>query len=276
MGKKIGIIGYGSMGKMIFSKIIETMHESDIFLSDIYYEQVKNLQGIYPELNTFRKNSDVAKNVDILFICVKPLDIKTVLSEIFEEMSSNCHIVALNDGILISQMEQKCPGKKITKIIPSITGEVNRSVTLMCHNNHVKAEDTGELKTLLEQFGTVVEIPESEIGMGSELTACMPGFIGAIFKVITDEAKRHTTMTPESIIKMIAQTIYGTGKLFLEKEMTFDQIVTRVATKGGITEEGTKVIETKMPEIINELFEKTLDKRKIITEKAQKEFDAAY
>jgi pyrroline-5-carboxylate reductase len=54
--------------------------------------------------------------------------------------------------------------------------------------------------------------------------------------------------------------------------MTFDNLIERVATKGGITEEGTKIIEKGLPEIINEMFEKTLEKRKITTEKAQKEF----
>jgi pyrroline-5-carboxylate reductase len=80
------------------------------------------------------------------------------------------------------------------------------------------------LKEILECFGTVVEIPEIEIGMGSELTSCMPGFIGAIFKVITDEAEKHTAINKTEII----ETMYGTGKLLLEKNMTFD-------TRGKIT-----------------------------------------
>ncbi|MDR1325232.1 MAG: hypothetical protein LBK00_04265 [Treponema sp.] len=52
--------------------------------------------------------------------------------------------------------------------------------------------------------------------------------------------------------------------------MTFEELINRVATKGGITEEGTKIIGGKLPGIINEVFEKTLEKREIITEKAQK------
>jgi pyrroline-5-carboxylate reductase len=160
----------------------------------------------------------------------------------------------------------------VSKVIPSVTAEINKSVTLVCHNNYVENDDKNNLKELLECFGTIVEVPEMEIGIGSELTSCMPGFICAIFKVISDEAEKHTSINKEAIIKMLIETIYGTGKLLLEKEMTFDNLINRVATNGGITEEGTKIIEKKLPRVINEMFEKTLEKRKITTEKAQKEF----
>jgi pyrroline-5-carboxylate reductase len=45
----------------------------------------------------------------------------------------------------------------------------------------------------------------------------------------------------------------------LEKRIVFEDLIEMVATKGGITEEGTKVIGEKSPEIIEEMFIKTLD-----------------
>ncbi|MDR1839616.1 MAG: NAD(P)-binding domain-containing protein [Treponema sp.] len=275
MEKKIGIIGYGSMGKMIFYKFIEAkvIPENNIFLSNRTYDKIIDLKTIFPKLNIYKSNRDVAKNANILFICVKPFEIKYVLTEIIAEVNDDCHIVSLNGSVLFEQIEKICKNRKISKVIPSVTAEINQSVTLICHNKYVKNSDKNTLNLLLESFGTIAEIPEAEIGMGSELTSCMPGFIGAIFKVITDEAEKHTSIDKNEIIKMVVETLCGTGKLLLEKEMTFEQLINRVATKGGITEEGTKVIDAKMPEIINELFEKTLEKRKITAEKVQKDFD---
>ena len=54
--------------------------------------------------------------------------------------------------------------------------------------------------------------------------------------------------------------------------MNFEEVVTRVATKGGITEEGTKVVYEKFPAIASELFEKTLEKRRQTTLKAEELF----
>jgi pyrroline-5-carboxylate reductase len=272
--QKIGIIGYGSMGKMLLTKFIQSKitDASDLFIANRTFEKIKALNEIYPEINICKNNIDLAKNADILFICVKPLEIKTVLTEIINDIKNNCHIVSLNGSVLFNQLEQICINKKVSKVIPCVTAEVNQSVTLVCHNNLVEDENKNYLNKLLESFGTVMEIPETEMGIGSELTSCMPGFIGAIFKIITDEAVKHTSINKNDIVKTVIKTMYGTGKLLLGKDMTFDNLINRVATKGGITEEGTKIIEEKLPEIISEMFEKTLEKRKTTTEKAQNEF----
>ena len=271
---KIGIIGYGSMGKMFLEKFIETktVEESDIFVSNRSYKKIMDLNNIFPNINIFKDNISVAKNADILFICVRPLETKMVLSEIIDIIKENTHIVSLNGNILLKQIEQICINKKITRVYPSITGEVNKSVTLICYNKYVLDDDKNIIVKLLECMGTVIEIPENEFGMGGELTSCMPGFIGALFKVITDEAEKHTAISKSQILKMVIETLYGTSKILLEKDITFEQLINRVATKGGITEEGNKIIMKKFPKIINDVYEKTMEKRRITMEKVQKDF----
>jgi pyrroline-5-carboxylate reductase len=241
----IGIIGYGSMGKMFLEKFIGTnaVKQPNLFVSNRTYEKIIDLNKYYPKINVCKDNISASNSADILFICVKPLEIKPVLLEINNTLKESCHIVSINGSVLFKQIEQICVNKKITKIIPSVTAEINKSVTLICHNNHVNNNDKDNIKKMLECIGTVTEIPENEMGMGAELTSCMPGFIGAIFKVIADEAEKHTLINKAQIIQMITETIYGTSKILLEKSMTFD-----------------------------ELFEKTLEKRKITTENAQKNF----
>jgi len=275
MEQNIGIIGYGSMGKMIFSKFAHSnnINQSNLYISNRTFEKIRDINTIYPNVNICKNNIELANNVDILFICVKPLEIKTVLNEIINNIKNNCHIISLNGSVLINCLEKICVNYKISKVMPSVTAEINQSVTLVSHNNFVTNEDKNNLNIFLECFGTVIEIPENELGMGSELTSCMPGFIGSIFKVITEEAEKHISINKNDIIKMVVETMYGTGKLLMDKNMTFDELINRVATKSGITEEGVKIIEEKLPETINEMFEKTLEKRKVTMEKAKEDFN---
>lgn len=102
-------------------------------------------------------------------------------------------------SIQFSQLEKILGQIKISKVIPSVTAEVNESQTLVCHNECVSEKDKIVLERILHTLGNVIE---------------------------------------------------------------------RVATKGGITQEGTKVIEEKFPPVAAEIFEKTLAKRKVTTEKA--------
>ena len=61
---------------------------------------------------------------------------------------------------------------------------------------------------------------------------------------------------------MVLDTLSATGELMLRKDMNFEDVVKRVATKGGITEVGSRVIYDGFPEIADEMFEKTLAKRR--------------
>ena len=117
---------------------------------------------------------------------------------------------------------------------------------------------------MLSCIGNVIELPENEMGMGSELVSCMPGFIASIFDVICTEARKHTEIPEDQIVKMVLNTLSATGDLMLRNNMTFEEVVARVATKGGITEVGTKVVYEELPETIYELFTKTLAKRRLV------------
>ncbi len=59
-----------------------------------------------------------------------------------------------------------------------------------------------------------------------------------------------------------------------EKDLSFAEVVSRVATPGGITEEGTKVIYDMFPQTADILFAKTLEKRSAAAERAAEQFSA--
>lgn len=205
---KIGIIGYGSMGKMLLWKFSSN---SKIAREDLYIAN--------------RTREKVLEAEEIAVVC----DNRTLASE--------CDIV------------------------------------FVCYNGLVGADDKVILRELLSSIGGVIELPENEVGMGSELVSCMPGFIASIFDVICKSAEGHTEIPKEQIVKMVLNTMSATGDLMLQKDLSFNDVVTRVATKGGITEEGTKVIYDMFPSAADEMFNKTLEKRRMTAEKAAASFE---
>ena len=184
-----------------------------------------------------------------------------MLEEIKDDIKEGALIVSLNGSVSFEAIGS-ITDTKTAKVIPSLTAEIGRSQTLVCYNGKVNDEDKTALKGLLSSIGNVIELPENEMGMGSELVSCMPGFIASIFDVICSSAKKHTSIPDDQIVRMVLQTMSATGDLMLQKDMTFEDVVKRVATPGGITEEGTKVVYEGFPETADLLFEKTLEKRR--------------
>lgn len=270
MNKKIGIIGYGSMGKMLLCKFGESGMVSNDHLFVANRTPGKILEA--PDKYTICvSNKELAEKADMIFLCVRPGDIKTVLDEIAECVNDESLIISLNGSVPFALLENR-KEHKYAKVIPSVTAEIDRSQTLISYNLLVTEQDRKDLEMLLSTIGNTIVLPEEEMGMGSELVSCMPGFIASMFDVICRSAQKHTSISPEQVKEMVLSTLTATGELMLEKNMDFEDVVERVATKGGITAVGADIIYERFPQVTDEMFEKTLEKRRMTAQAAQKAF----
>lgn len=255
------------MGKMLLWKFSKSIPKDSLLIANRTPEKLEEAKDIA----VICDNVTLASEADIVFVCVRPVDMKNVLAEIAQSLKDDALLVTLN-GSITFDMISKIIDRKTAKVIPSLTAEIDRSQTIVCYNDKVEESDKKALCGLLGTFGEVIELPEKEVGMGSELVSCMPGFIASIFDVICTSAEAHTDIPRDQIVKMVLNTLSATGDLMLAKNLSFDEVVARVATKGGITEEGTGVIYDMFPPAAEEMFRKTLEKRKLTAEKAGSSF----
>lgn len=264
----IGIIGYGSMGKMLLNKFSKGgIPRDELVVANRTPGKVKEAE----EIATLATNREAAAGSDILFVCVRPTDLKLVLEEISDVLAPDSLLVSLNGSVSFDSIARVIE-HKTAKVIPSLTAEIGRSQTLVCYGPTVTDGDKEALTGLLSLIGDVIELPENEMGMGSELVSCMPGFIASIFDVIVNSAEPHTAIPEDQIVKMVLQTLSATSDLMLQKGLSFEEVVNRVATPGGITEEGTRVVYEGLPDTADLLFERTLAKRRLTAKRAEESF----
>ena len=148
---KISIIGYGSMGKMITEKLTAS-EQGKIHGFSVANRSKEKLQNVPSGVVVCDSNYDCAAGADILFLCVRPVDLKTVLEDIVPVLSEDAFVISLNGSVSFSMLE-KCFAGKMAKVIPSVTAEVDRSQTLVAYNGKVESADKEKLETLLSAFG---------------------------------------------------------------------------------------------------------------------------
>ena len=68
-----------------------------------------------------------------------------------------------------------------------------------------------------------------------------PAFIAYFADAIAEEAKSNG-LDYELAMQAVAQTLVGTGKLLLSGKRA-QEIITQVASPGGVTEEGLKILD---------------------------------
>ncbi|MDZ4171941.1 MAG: pyrroline-5-carboxylate reductase dimerization domain-containing protein [Methanobacteriaceae archaeon] len=270
---KKGFIGYGSMGKMIINGLFESkaICQDNIIISTRTLHKLNYLKQKYPKIEITSNKLTLAKKCSTIFIFVNTGEVKNILDEIKDYLIKDVHIVHICAGLPIKTMEHVFNGK-ISRIIPSLTSEVNEGISLMVHNDKVSEVEKNDLECLFNNISQVKVISEEYIGMATDLTSCAPAFIAFMLMQMSHIGAEKSGISTIDAEEMMIKTFYGTAKLLHEKEMGFEELIARVSTPGGITAEGIKSLENDLPPAFNNLFKMTSNKR----ENLEKELDKQY
>ena len=271
--KKIGFIGYGNMGRVIVNGLLSSgaLKPAEVIISTRTEYKLSDLKNKYPEIEVVQDNSKTASKSNLLFLFVGTSDVKDVLEEVGEFTSEDTHIVYISAALTMENVERTFKGK-ITKIIPSITSEVFEGVSLICHNSVVNDDEADYINNLFSSIGNVKIIDEVDFDVGADITSSAPAFMARIFMEFARTASINSGFSREEAEEMVIKTLYGTSKLLYEKNVGFAKLTSMVATKGGITEAGIRVLDAEMPEMFNKLFTVTIEKHDTIKNKLKEQY----
>lgn len=271
---KVGLIGYGSMGSMFVERFISAgkVKADEIIVSTRTKSKLEAITSKCKNVLIARDNCDVVNRAKHVFLCVKPYQVKEVLAEIKGSITPETHLISANSFVTIENIESYT-GAKVTKLSPSLASEVGEGISLVCHGRKVTTDEAYFIEDLLSGIGKVKLISESEFEIADKLTSCGPGLIAAIFdEFVKSAAASGSPISREIAEQLILQTLLGTTRLFAEKGMGFGDMISRVATGGGITEAGMKVLRAGLPPVFDEMFSSSIRRSRQISETVNNEF----
>lgn len=258
MGGGIGIIGLGSMGTMLVEGWLRSGVRSDRL--SIFSRTPARYEGLcsqHPEVRVAPSIPDLVQQVDIVFLAVPPSEVKGVLENITPAGNQELVVVSLAASVTLACL-QSVIGSRVCRVIPSITAEVDEGVFLFCPGALGK-EEVNLVVDCLSEIGAVYPIPEELIEVYTDLTSCSPGIFSAVFQLFLTSAHRFGDLDPALARQLFVHSLSGLTKLYRERNLDFDQVVSRVARKGGVTEVGIQVVNQSLPGAFDEVFEKTLE-----------------
>ncbi|MGM0712679.1 pyrroline-5-carboxylate reductase dimerization domain-containing protein [Brevibacillus parabrevis] len=267
---RIGIIGLGSMGQMLVKSFCKSavISPEHIVVFNRTRAKADALQARFG-VAVADSAQAICEQASLIFICTKPLDILPVLEKL--TIPREKHIVSVAAGVSISDLESVHAGP-VSKVIPTVTSSELHGVSLYTASDRVSSEERSRLLTLLSAIGEVQEVTETNIETATILSSSAPGLIAGMLDSFAQAAVRKTPELDIATARTIlVETMLGTALLLKNEQLGFDQLIERVATKGGITEEGLRVLAKTLPGGFDELFAMTESKHAALKELVQKQ-----
>lgn len=259
--KTIGMIGCGRMGHALLESFLRArvLPAGQWLVGPRTRRRTAELAARYAGLRVAGCNRDVAAESDCLFLCVRPLELQPVLEEIAPSLREGVHIISVAAGVPMRELARTAE-RKVTRVIPSVTVATSNSVSLVCHNPRVEPGDAEFIRGILSPVSEVMVVSEEDLPVATNLTSCGPAFVAAVCQEVVRRAVHHSGLTPADADRMVVTTLYGVAQLLYERGCGYDDVIDQVATRGGITEEGIRVLRADVPKILDRLHAATMRK----------------
>ncbi len=233
---KIGFIGCGKMAGAIIQGVNGKGFEILASKSspDNLIETSKKL-GVEITLD----NKFLVQNSEVIFLAVKPNQVEAVLEEIKEFITPEKLIVSVAAGVTTGFIKNIIKTNRVVRVMPNTPVFVGEGMSGICGENE---DDVNYVKSLMESIGKSIVVDESQIDIVTAISGSGPAFF---YKVINDIARagEKLGLDYEKSLMLSIQTAIGSAKMALNREISMEELVSNVATKGGCTRVGVDVME---------------------------------
>ncbi len=218
---KIAIIGFGNMGKAIYSGLIGSGNfaEEDFLLS-----------------NNKNDNGRMAEEADIIILAVKPDIVFGVLENIKSSLTKDTLLISVAARISVGDIK-KCVGGdcQVVRVMPNICASVGESMSCWVKADGVTDSSIEKVKFLLNSFGEEVLLEdESLFGVVTVIAGCGPAFFLHLADLFFDFSE-NTCLDPKISDKLVSQTVLGVSKLLVESGKSPKTLIREITSKGGTT-----------------------------------------
>jgi len=243
-GKKIAIIGGGVMGGALAQGIISQSDVSpqSLTIADTDKVRLNELAGIL-KVSVTTDNREAMRGADVLLLAVKPQKMGEVLAGLDASLAQGITCITIAAGIATSFIEERLgKGVRVIRVMPNMPALIGEGAAALCRGSFATADDMKLAMQIFDAVGITVEVKEELMDAVTALSGSGPGYAFFIIEAFA-EAGVRMGFDWDVALKLISQSLIGSAKLCLKGEKHPSELRGMVATPGGTTLAGLKVLE---------------------------------
>jgi len=244
-GKVVGIIGAGNMGEVLVRGLIQSgkVKKADIIASDVSQDRLNYISETYG-VRTTLSNVEVVEKASIVIIAVKPQNIDDLLDELSHSSHEGHLFISIAAGVTTEKLAAKMHHQSgIIRVMPNAPASVLAGIAALYPGRNITTADLQRATSIFECVGrTVVIKNEALMDVVTGLSGSGPAFVFLVIESLSDAGVQLGISRKESSL-LAAQTVYGAAKMLLETGRHPSELKDIVATPGGTTFAGLKMLE---------------------------------
>lgn len=250
---RILVVGGGKMGEALVAGWIASdegasasLSASDIVVANPGRERRDLLEARYG-VSTVADARDAGR-ADIVVLAVKPQVIDGVLADIasasqFSPTTAGPLFTSIAAGVTCARMEAALPaGARVVRTMPNLPLQVGAGATAVSGGSNATEDDVSRIRDLFSCLGDAVIVPEEALDAVTGVSGSGPAYVAALIEAMA-KGGAQAGLAPELAERLALQTVWGTARVLLEKDLDVAEFRAAVCSPGGTTLAGLAAME---------------------------------
>jgi len=238
---KLGFIGVGAMGGALLRGLLAAgkVTREDL----VYYDPDPKRQQEMAELGieAALDNPEVMHS-PVVVLAVKPQFLKEVMEQIRDFARPWQLVISLAAGVPLALLEEVLHSSRVIRAMPNTPLLVQAGMTALSPGSRATPEDLDLALDLFRAVGRAEMVDEIHLDAVTALSGSGPAFVAVFLEALADGAVKMG-LPRVLALELAAQTLLGTARLILEKNLHPAILKDLVASPGGTTIHGLHALE---------------------------------
>lgn len=238
---KIGVIGAGNMGQALVRGLVEkSVYPQNIAVYDV---DKKKMEALRKDVRV--KLSKTARQCvslsDVVILAVKPQVIHEAVQEIQSVLEPETLVISIAAGVPLSALEDYFSTKGLKRsvclirVMPNMPALSGAGMSAFSLGRHASTKHRKIAEAIFSSFGEVVMVPEKMLDLVTAVSGSGPAYFFLLAEKMI-QAAHELGMKVDIAKKLVYQTAYGSGLILAKSQEDPEDLIARVASKGGTTE----------------------------------------
>lgn len=246
---RVGFIGLGRMGQALAEGAVRSkvLKSRQIVAFDLDKAAIAAIKK--NKFTLAASNRDVVQKADLIFLCVKPQQIKDVLDEIAvpgskKGLRRKC-VVSIAAGVTLSRLEDAL-GREVPviRVMPNTPALLGAGMSAFSPGRSSNAKHEKWLRAILGSVGDVVKAAEADMDTVTAVSGSGPAYAFYLAEAMI-EAALKLGLGDELARRLVHQTLFGAGMMLAEQEEPAQELRRQVTSPGGTTEAAINEFESR-------------------------------